>query len=68
MSPFFFFLFYCFSHFEDIHIIIIKKRVFHKNRNKQIQVYKLQQHLQLETGKTCEACSIVHWEGTCRRP
>ena len=28
--------------------------VFHKNRNKQIQVYTIQQHLQLETGKTCE--------------
>ena len=42
--------------------------VFHKNRNKQIQVYTIQQHLELETGKICEACSIVHWEGTCRGP
>ena len=25
------------------------------------------QCLEIETGKTCEACSIVHWEGTCRR-
>ena len=33
-----------------------------------MQVYEIQQHLQLETSKTCEACSIVHWEGTCRRP
>ena len=41
--------------------------VFHKNRNKQIQVYTIQQHSQLQTGNTCEACSIVHWEGTCRR-
>ena len=41
---------------------------FHKNHNKQIQVYTVQQHLELETSKTCEACSIVHWGGTCRRP
>ena len=41
--------------------------LFHKNRNTQIQVYTIQ-HLKVETGKTCEACSIVHWEGTCRRP
>ena len=41
--------------------------LFHKNRNKQIQVYTIQQHLELETSKTCEACSMVHWEGTCRR-
>ena len=47
---------------------MIKKVVFHKNRDKQIQVYTIQQHLELETGKTSEACSIVHWEGTCRRP
>ena len=40
---------------------------FHKNRNTQTQVYTIQR-LQLETGKTCEACSIVHWEGTGRRP
>ena len=42
--------------------------VFHKNRNKQIQVYTIQQHLELETGKICEAWSIVHWEETSRRP
>ena len=40
---------------------------FHKNRNKQIQVYTMQR-LELETDKTCEAYSIVHWEGTCGRP
>ena len=33
--------------------------LFHKNRNTQIQVYTIQ-HLKLETGKTCEACSIIH--------
>ena len=27
----------------------------------------IKQHLELETGKPCEACSIVHWEGTYRR-
>ena len=27
--------------------------LFHKNRNTQIQVYTIQ-HLELETGKTCE--------------
>ena len=42
--------------------------LFHENRNKQIQVYTTQQHLQLETSRTCEACSIVRWEGTFRRP
>ena len=42
--------------------------LFHKNRNKQIQVYSIQQHLELEIGKTCEGCSIVHWEEICRRP
>ena len=42
--------------------------LFHKNRNKQIQVHTIQYHLEIETGATCEACSIVHWEGTCRRP
>ena len=42
--------------------------LFHKNRNKQIHVYTIQQHLELETSKTCEACSIVHWQGTCLRP
>ena len=31
---------------------------FHKNRNTQIQVYTIQ-CLELETDKTCEACSIV---------
>ena len=41
--------------------------LFHKNRNTQIQVYT-KQHLELETGKTCKAYSIVHWEGACRRP
>ena len=30
-----------------------------------MQVYTIQR-LELETGKTCEACSIVHWEGTSR--
>ena len=40
---------------------------FHKNRNTQVQVRTIQR-LELETAKTCEACSIVHWEGTCRRP
>ena len=43
----FFFLFYCFSHFEDIHVIIIKM-LSHKNRNKQIPVYSIQQHLELK--------------------
>ena len=63
---FVFFLFLpCFSHAEDIHII--KKKFFHKNRNTQIQVYTIQR-LELDTDKTCEAYSIVHWEGTCRRP
>ena len=42
--------------------------LFHKNSNKQIQLYAMQQHLELETSKTCEACSIVHWKGACRRP
>ena len=42
--------------------------LFHKNRNKQIQVYTIQQQFQLEANKTCEACSIVHWEGTFKRP
>ena len=40
--------------------------LFHKNCNTQIQVYTIQ-HLELETGENCEACSIVHWERTCRR-
>ena len=42
--------------------------LFRKNRNKQIQVYTIQQQFQLEANKTCEACSIAHWEGTCKRP
>ena len=42
--------------------------LFHKNRNKLIRVYTRQQHVELENSKTCEACSIVQWEGTCRRP
>ena len=41
--------------------------LFHKKRNKQIEVYAIQ-HLELDTGKSCESCSIVHCEGTCRRP
>ena len=40
---------------------------FDKNRNTQIPVHTIQ-HLELETGKSCDACSIVHWEGTCKRP
>ena len=32
--------------------------LFQKNRNTQIQVYT--KHLELETGKTYEACSIIH--------
>ena len=42
--------------------------LFHKNRNEQIQVYIIQQHLEPESSKTWEACSIVYWEGTCRIP
>ena len=38
--------------------------LFHKNSNKQIQVYTIQQHLELETGKTCAACSIVQISST----
>ena len=41
--------------------------LFDKNRNTQIRVNTIQ-HLDLGTGKSCEACSIVHWEGTCKRP
>ena len=41
--------------------------LFRKNRNTQIQVHTIQS-LELETSKTCEACSIIDWEGTCRRP
>ena len=37
----------CFSHFEDIHIIIIIKMLSHKNRNKQMPVYSIQ-HLELK--------------------
>ena len=40
---------------------------FHKKRNTQMQVYTIQR-LELETGKTCGACSIDHWERTCGRP
>ena len=43
-----FFTFYCFSHFEDIYTIIIIKMLFHKNRNKQIPAYSIQQHLELK--------------------
>ena len=41
--------------------------VFHKNHNTQMQVYTTQ-HLSLEIGETFEACSIVQWEGTHRKP
>ena len=34
--------------------------LFHKNRNTQIQVYTIER-LELETYKTCEAHSIIHW-------
>ena len=61
---FFFFLFF----FIVLPILkIYYKMFFYKNRNTQIQVYSIQR-LELETDKICEACSIVHWEGTCRRP
>ena len=43
------------------------KILFLKNCNSQKQVYTMQ-HLELETGKTYEACSIVYWEGASRRP
>ena len=49
------------------HILFIIKMYARNNIFKQMQVYTIQR-LELETGKTCEACSIVHWEGTCRRP
>ena len=39
---------------------------FHKNCNTQIQVYAIQR-LELETSKTCEAYSIIHWVGACRK-
>ena len=39
---------------------------FHKNRNTQVQVHTIKR-LELETDKTCEARSVVHWEGDCRR-
>ena len=29
--------------------------------------YKYIQRLEKETAKTCDACSIVNWEGTCAR-
>ena len=45
---FFFFFFYCFSRFEDIHIIIVIKILLHKNRNKQIPVYSIKQHFEVE--------------------
>ena len=32
-----------------------------------IEVFKKQKYSELETSKTCEACSTIHWEGTCRR-
>ena len=41
--------------------------IFHNNRNTQIQIYTIQ-HLEIETGKACEACCIVFWEGSSRRP
>ena len=44
---------------------IIIKILFHKSRNTQIKVYTIQD-LELETGKTWKACSIVHWEVTCQ--
>ena len=41
--------------------------LFHKNRNKQIQVYTIQQHLELE--KPVKLVKhVIHWKGTCRRP
>ena len=40
---------------------------FHKNHNTQRQMY-IMQVLEMETDKTCETCSIIHWEGICRRP
>ena len=48
-------------------VIIIIKMLFHKNRNTQIKLYRIQ-HLELETSKTCDKCSIALWEGTWRRP
>ena len=48
-------------------IMMMIKILFLKNCNSQKQVYTMQ-HLELETGKTYEACSIVHWEGASRRP
>ena len=54
---FFFFLFLLlFCPIEDIRII--KKCYFVKNHYTQIQVYTI--HLELETSKICEACSIVY--------
>ena len=38
----------CFSHFEDIHIIIIIKMLSHKNLNEQMPVYSIKQHLELK--------------------
>ena len=61
-----FFLFYCFSHFEDIHLI--KKCYFKKIVINKYQYINTTTFRATETSKPCEACSIVHWEGTCRRP
>ena len=55
---------YCFSHFEDTHVI---KTLFHRNRNTQIRAYTIKR-LVIDAGKTCEVCSIVHWGETSRRP
>ena len=60
--------FNCFSHFEDIHIIIIKM-LSHKNRNKQMPVYSIQQHLELKkVVKLVKHVVSFIREGTCRRP
>ena len=40
--------------------------LFHKNCNKQIQYNTTT--FRARAGKICEACIIVHWEGSCRRP
>lgn len=55
--------FHCFSHFEHVHIIKkcdFIKTIIHKN--------KYIQRLEIKTGKTCEACNIIYWGETCRRP
>ena len=41
--------------------------LFHKNRNKQIPLYSIQQHLELEKPVKLVKHVVVHWEGTCRR-